>query len=130
MYEAITYGIKVAVLPEYDARQSAPEEGYYFWAYTVTITNRSERAVQLKSREWRITDASGHTQQVNGAGVVGKTPKLAIGESFTYTSGCPLRTPQGLMAGSYQMQAEDGEMFNVEIPAFSLDCPKSAMRPN
>ena len=108
----------------------SPEDDYYFWAYTVTISNDGAQTVQLKNREWRITDASGHTQEVRGAGVVGKTPTLAVGESFTYTSGCPLRTPQGLMVGSYEMIADDGEVFLVDIPPFSLDCPHSDALPN
>lgn len=130
MYETVTRGIRVSVLPEYVESQSEPENHYYFWAYTVTIANDGEETVQLKSREWRITDANGHTQEVRGSGVVGKTPVLDAGETFTYTSGCPLRTPQGVMVGSYQMETSDGEMFDVAIPAFSLDCPGSTVRPN
>ncbi len=130
MYEATTHGVRVAVLPEYVESQSEPEDNYYFWAYTVTITNIGHETVQLKTRAWRITDAQGHTQEVRGPGVVGKTPVIAAGESFTYTSGCPLRTPQGLMVGSYQMEGADGELFDVDIPAFSLDSPDGDRRPN
>jgi ApaG protein len=123
MYEAITSGIRVRVAPSYIAEQSEPEDNYFFWTYTVEISNQSEAAVELKSRIWRITDALGHTEEVRGPGVVGQTPVIAPGASFTYTSGCPLRTPQGLMVGSYQMVDEDGTLFDVAIPAFSLDSP-------
>jgi ApaG protein len=123
MYEAITRGIRVRVTPNYLADQSEPDDNYYFWAYTVEIINESASPVELKSRYWRITDAQGHSEEVRGPGVVGQTPAIAPGASYSYTSGCPLRTPQGLMVGSYQMVDEDGTMFDVAIPAFSLDSP-------
>jgi ApaG protein len=126
MYEAVTRGIRVRVTPAYVEEQSTPEESYFFWAYKVVIANEGNETVQLKSRIWRITDARGHTEEVRGPGVVGQTPVIAPGESFSYTSGCPLRTPQGIMVGSYQMKNERGELFDIAIPAFSLDSPFAA----
>jgi ApaG protein len=126
MYEAVTRSIRVRVTPAYVEEQSTPEENYFFWAYTVVIANEGDETVQLKSRVWRITDAGGNTEEVRGPGVVGQTPVIPPGESFSYTSGCPLRTPQGIMVGSYQMEDERGELFNVAIPAFSLDSPFAA----
>lgn len=123
MYRATTHGIRVTVEPLFLEDRSSPEEGRFFWAYTVEIANLGERTVQLRSRYWRITDGEGRLQEVRGPGVVGQEPVLAAGESFVYTSGCPLTTPTGIMAGWYQMERDDGEMLNVEIPAFSLDCP-------
>ncbi|MDX2155368.1 MAG: Co2+/Mg2+ efflux protein ApaG [Hyphomicrobiaceae bacterium] len=123
MYEAVTRGIRVRVTPRFLDDQSAPDEGRYFWAYTVEISNGGETTVQLKTRQWLITDANGRRETVNGPGVVGKTPTLAPGQSFTYTSGCPLTTPSGIMSGSYQMQMPDGRMLDVTIPSFSLDSP-------
>lgn len=123
MYEAVTRGIRVRVTPQFIEDQSEPDDSQYVWAYTVDITNDGETTVQLKSRHWVITDANGRREEVKGPGVVGKTPTLAPGESFNYTSGCPLKTPSGIMAGSYQMQVADGSMLDVEIPAFSLDSP-------
>ncbi len=123
MYEAITRGIRIRVEPQYLEDQSAPEESRYFWAYTIVIANEGERSVQLRSRHWRITDANGRTEEVRGPGVVGKTPVLAPGESFTYTSGCPLTTPSGIMVGSYRMTDDNGRPFDVAVPAFSLDSP-------
>ena len=79
--------------------------------------------MQLKTRHWRITDASGRVQEVRGAGVVGEQPRLEPGQSFEYTSGVPLPTPSGFMAGSYRMVTDKGEPFDIEIPAFSLDSP-------
>lgn len=125
MYEAVTRKIRVRVTPEYLPDQSEPEDGRYFWAYKVEITNLGDETVQLKSRHWRITDANGRTEEVRGPGVVGEQPTLEAGKSFTYSSGCPLRTPQGLMVGSYQMVDSDGTLFDVAIPAFSLDSPFS-----
>ncbi len=123
LYEAVTRGIRIRVKPEYQEDQSTPEDGYYFWTYTIDILNQGEETVQLRSRVWRITDASGKTEEVRGPGVVGQTPTLPPGQSFTYTSGCPLATPSGIMVGSYQMADEDGRLFDVAIPAFSLDSP-------
>jgi ApaG protein len=128
MYEAVTRGIRVSVTPSYMEEESTPEENYFFWAYTVLIANESDETVQLRSRVWRITDARGNTEEVRGPGVVGQTPVIPPGESFSYTSGCPLRTPQGIMVGSYQMADARGELFNVAIPAFSLDSPFAARK--
>ncbi len=122
-YEAVTDGVRVRVEPEFVDEQSSPEEGYFFWSYTVEISNDSKVAVELRSRLWQITDADGRREEVRGAGVVGQTPKIEPGETFTYTSGCPLRTSSGIMVGSYQMVDEEGRLFDVAVPAFSLDSP-------
>jgi len=123
MYEAVTRGIRIRVTPQFLEQESSPDESRYLWAYTIDIRNEGSETVQLRSRYWRITDASGRTQEVSGPGVVGQTPVLAPGASFRYTSGCPLQTPSGIMAGSYQMTSAAGELFDVTIPAFSLDSP-------
>ncbi len=93
------------------------------WSYTVTIENKSPETVQLMSRYWHITDAVGHIQEVRGPGVVGAQPVLEPGQVFEYTSGCPLPTASGAMAGKYQMKAASGEAFEAEIPAFLLESP-------
>ncbi len=111
--------------PQFVADRSSPRDAYYFWAYTIEIANKGAATVQLKTRHWRITDALGRVQEVKGAGVVGEEPVLAPGESFEYTSGVPLPTPSGFMAGSYGMVGTDGERFDIEIPAFSLDAPNA-----
>ena len=122
-YEATTRDITVRVSPSFLEKDSSPAEDIYFWAYTVEIVNGGPGTVQLVSRHWRITDSEGRTQEVRGPGVVGEQPTLPPGETFRYTSGAPLRTPSGIMLGSYQMTGEDGEVFDVVIPAFSLDSP-------
>jgi ApaG protein len=129
-YEATTRDIRVSVEPSFLDKDSAPADDYYFWAYTVEIANRGSTTVQLLSRHWRITDSEGHTQEVRGPGVVGEQPTLEPGESFRYTSGAPLRTPSGIMLGWYGMVAADGEQFDVEIPAFSLDSPYGSQKVN
>ena len=125
MYQAVTRGISVTVTPRYMPEESSPEQGRYFFAYTVEIINGSLDRIQLRSRYWRITDEHGHVQEVRGAGVVGEEPVLGPGESFSYTSGCPLPTPSGTMQGTYLMETAGGETFDVEIPAFSLDIPRT-----
>jgi len=123
MYEAVTRGIRIRVTPHYLEEQSSPDESEFFWAYTIDIANEGDETVQLRSRVWRITDGQGQTEEVRGPGVVGETPTIHPGKSFSYTSGCPLHTPSGIMVGSYQMVDAKGQMFDVAIPAFSLDSP-------
>ena len=123
MYHTVSRGIEVKVTPRFLPDRSSPENGYYFWAYTITLTNLSRETVQLKTRHWRITDALGRLQEVRGAGVIGKEPVLRPGEDFEYTSGVPLPTPSGIMTGRYQMVNESGERFEIEVPTFSLDSP-------
>jgi ApaG protein len=123
MYSAVTRQVEVSVSPEFLPQESSPERGTYFWAYTVEITNHGEDAVQLIDRYWSITDGRGRLQEVKGPGVVGEQPLLRPGETFRYTSGCPLETPDGIMVGHYGMVDELGERFEVAIPAFPLDSP-------
>lgn len=121
MYRAVTRDVEVTVKPSFSAERSSPANGYYFWTYTIAITNLGDDTVHLKTRHWRITDALGRLQEVKGPGVVGEEPVLKAGESFEYTSGVPLPTPSGFMVGSYGMATPAGEHFDIEIPAFSLD---------
>ncbi|HEY0052458.1 MAG TPA: Co2+/Mg2+ efflux protein ApaG [Caulobacteraceae bacterium] len=123
VYEACTDDVVVRATPIYLPSHLNPEEGRWTWAYTIEIENRGVQAVQLLARHWVITDANGRVDQVVGAGVVGEQPVIAPGGAHRYTSGCPLPTPSGSMAGSFQMQWADGERFDAEIPAFSLDVP-------
>ena len=123
MYTALTRQVKVTVEPTFEADQSDPNEGRYFWRYVVEIANLGARPVQLLERRWRITDGEGRQQEVRGPGVVGEQPVIEPGEAFRYASGCPLATPNGIMVGEYRMVAADGESFDVAIPAFSLDSP-------
>jgi len=125
MYRETTRAIQVTVEPSFVEAESSPENGHYFWAYKIEIQNLGGEVVRLRSRHWRITDANGKIEEVRGVGVVGKQPVLKPGESFAYTSGCPLTTPSGIMVGTYQMQAENGELFSIAIPAFSLDVPNA-----
>lgn len=125
MYRSITRDIEVTVKPQFVPERSSPQNGYYFWAYTIEIANHGPDTVQLKTRYWRITDQLGRVQEVRGPGVVGEQPVLAPGESFEYTSGVPLPTPSGFMVGSYGMIGSRGEAFDIDVPAFSLDAPGS-----
>jgi ApaG protein len=123
MYERTTRGVRVAVQPSYLADQSDPDEGQYLWSYTVIIENKGPEPVQLVSRYWHITDGMGHIQEVHGQGVVGAQPVIDPGQTFQYTSGCPLPTASGHMVGRYQMRAASGEAFEAEIPPFILESP-------
>ena len=129
-YTATTRQIRVSVTPTYMDDQSAPSDNHFVWAYQVSIKNMGQETVQLLSRHWKITDARGELHEVRGPGVIGEQPTLEPGDSFEYTSGTPLHTPSGIMLGTYQMQNERGENFDIEIPAFSLDSPYQPIRLN
>ena len=122
-YVAVTHNIRVYVDPEYLQEQSDPLANRYFWAYAVEISNESDKTVQLKERTWVITDGNGEVERVHGPGVVGEQPILNPGDAFQYTSGCPLTTNSGFMVGTCTMQGEDGELFEIDVPAFALDLP-------
>src|ERR1700744_6528252 len=128
MYERQTRSIHVAVKPAYLDDQSDPADGRYVWSSTVTIENRGPEPVQLVSRYWNIMDAVGRVQELRGPGVVGAQPVIAPGESFEYTSGCPLETASGYMVGRYKMVSASGEAFEAEIPAFLLESPYERRR--
>ena len=123
MYSAMTRNIIVNVVPFYLEDRSDPAESRYVWGYRVTIDNQSDEPVKLLSRYWQITDGTGRVEEVRGAGVVGDQPDLDPGDSYQYTSGCPLSTPSGFMVGRYTMRSKRGELFDIDIPAFSLDLP-------
>jgi len=121
--ESSTRGVRVSVVSEYSAERSRPAEEQWFFLYTITITNAGHETVQLISRHWIITDANGRIEEVRGPGVVGQQPVLEPGESFTYTSGCPLPTAFGTMEGTYQMVTKGGEHFDAKIAPFTLSEP-------
>ena len=121
--EAVTRGVRVKVESEYAPERSQPLKSQWFFLYTITIVNEGAEPVQLLTRHWVITDGTGHVEEVRGPGVVGKQPLLRPGESFEYTSGCPLSTPFGVMEGTYQMVTDSGEPFDVKIAPFTLSEP-------
>jgi ApaG protein len=123
---AITEGVLVEVKSAFVPERSQPERGEYFFAYTVRITNSGEQTVQLVSRHWIITDGDGRVEEVRGAGVVGQQPVLHKGQSFQYTSACPLATPWGEMRGTYQMVRDDGSGFDARIAPFELAIPAAS----
>lgn len=123
MSEACSNGVRVRVRSEFVRERSDPSRGQYYFAYRIRIQNESDRQVQLISRYWLITDAHGRTEEVSGPGVVGEQPTLQPGQSFEYSSACPLGTPFGSMEGSYQMVNEKGEKFDAEIAPFRLAEP-------
>src|SRR5580692_6772629 len=117
-YLANTRGIALSVEPTYLETRSSLDSSQYFWTYRVTIENQGRETVQLLSRHWMITNSRGELTEIKGAGVIGKQPFLKPGESHTYTSGANLNTPSGMMGGSYLMETDSGERFDVEIPTF------------
>jgi ApaG protein len=121
--EALTDGLRVVVRARYSAEHSDPARSHWFFLYTIQISNEGSQTVQLTDRHWIILDGSGHTEEVQGEGVVGQQPVLEPGQMFEYTSGCPLSTPFGSMSGSYRIQRSDGTTFDAEIGLFELIQP-------
>ncbi len=121
--DAKTQGVRVQVVSKYSPERSQPTGSRWFFLYTVTISNEGDETVQLLTRHWVITDGAGQIEEVRGRGVVGKQPTLAPGESFEYTSGCPLGTSFGIMEGSYQMITASGDHFDAKIAPFTLSEP-------
>ena len=112
--------IIVEVKSEYIPDQSNPVEEIYFFSYNIKIINNSNQTAKLLSRYWHITDGLGNSEDIHGPGVVGKTPKINPGESFSYTSYCPIKTPIGSMKGSFRMVNQDKYEFEVEVKKFKL----------
>ena len=123
MSSATTRGIRVDVRTRFLPESSDPRGGVWAHAYEVTISNGSDRAVQLISRHWIIRNEHGVEEHVRGAGVVGEQPRIAPGGRYTYTSGCPLDTSVGTMEGSFQMVDDHGERFDAKIAIFTLSEP-------
>lgn len=123
MYESRTRDVSIRVEPEFLSEQSSPADDLYIWAYTVEIENHGTEDLQVVKRFWKIADRNGQVQEVHGEGVVGETPTVKAGETFSYTSGAPLSAPSGVMLGSYGIKTHEGEHFDAAIPAFSLDSP-------
>jgi ApaG protein len=120
MSEAVTNNIRVEVMSQYSAENSRPLQDVWVFEYTVRITNQGTETVQLLTRHWIITDGLDHVEEVKGPGVIGEQPVLAPGESFKYSSWCPLKTPTGVMHGTYQMVRAGGAQFDIEIAPFAL----------
>ena len=123
MSVAITKGIRVAVAARYLEDKSEPGDDKYIFAYEITISNEGADEAQLVARHWIIQDATNYVDEVIGEGVVGETPVLEPGRSFTYTSFCPLRTEWGIMKGTYGMVRPGGQEFDAVIAPFALMTP-------
>lgn len=120
---SVTNGIKVEVESRFIPERSSTQEQQYFFAYRVKISNEGDGTAQLVSRHWIITNADGEEQEVRGPGVVGEQPVLKPGDTFEYTSFCPLTTAVGTMHGSYTMVTPDGATFEAAIAPFTLAVP-------
>ena len=130
MYTCTTHNIKVTVIPTYLTEQSEPAEQHFVWAYTIKLENLSDVTVQIMSRYWHITDATGSIQEVRGPGVIGEQPVIEPGDTYQYSSGAALKTPSGVMVGTYELSTPDGASFLIDIPLFSLDSPMALERAN
>ncbi|AFX98978.1 hypothetical protein A1OE_793 [Candidatus Endolissoclinum faulkneri L2] len=130
MYSKTTRNIHVTVISVYLDGYSSPSNNHYVWAYRVKIKNSSKEIVRITKRHWQIIDSTGIIREISGIGVVGNQPILKPEEHFEYTSACPLTTPSGIMVGSYTMETNEGIIFKVSIPAFSLDSPHDTIQIN
>jgi ApaG protein len=124
MISAVTDGVKVSVMTEYQPEYSSPSQAHYVFTYRITIENEGNSTVQLLRRHWFIYDAHGMAREVEGEGVVGQQPILEPGETHAYVSGCNLRSSLGKMGGTYLMERIiDGKQFRVNIPEFTMVVP-------
>lgn len=130
IYSTVTHSIQVSATPEFLGHEIVNDEDRYAWAYHIHIENLGERKVQLLNRHWIVIDANGKVQEIKGPGVVGTQPTIEPTEGFEYTSGTFLPTPTGMMMGKYEMATEEGELLEINIPAFSLDSPEVKIRVN
>ena len=130
LYEDVTDGVRIRVRPKFMYDESEPAAGRFMWSYTVDVENESERTWTIVRRHWRIVDAFGRMQAVDGEGVIGQTPTLGPGERFSYTSGAPLSAPSGVMSGTYDLIDDAGDELQARIPLFSLDSPYDTSRPS
>ena len=118
------YSVAVSAKAFYVEDQSDPDKNHYVFGYTIRVTNTGTIAAKLVSRHWVITDSNHRVEEVRGIGVIGQQPTLEPGQSFEYTSGCPLASPVGTMRGEYELAAIDGEKFEARIPEFTLSVPR------
>lgn len=125
MEDSSHYAIEVEVAPRFLDEQSAPADGRYAFAYTISIQNRGNVGARLVARHWRITDEQGRVERVDGEGVVGEQPRLRPGEAFRYTSAVMLSTERGTMQGHYDMVADDGTEFAAPVAPFVLSVPRT-----
>ena len=130
LYEEVTGGVRIRVRPRFMHDESEPGRGKFMWSYTVDVENESDRTWTIVRRHWRIVDAAGRRQDVDGDVVNGQTPTLGPGERFSYTSGAPLSAPSGMMSGTYDLVDEDGAQLVATIPVFSLDSPYDQSLPS
>tara|TARA_Y100001970_G_C13646232_1_gene561337 strand:- start:64 stop:465 length:402 start_codon:yes stop_codon:yes gene_type:complete len=121
--EAITAGVKIQAVSKFIPEHSNPDIPRYFFAYWITITNTSEFSIKIIDRHWKIIDANGKENFVDGEGIVGKQPIIKINNSFSYNSFCPLETEFGIMEGHYQVKRDDGHFLKISIPQFQLISP-------
>jgi ApaG protein len=122
---AITKGVRIEVRSRYVPARSLPSARRYAYEYTVRMRNDGAATVQLISRHWVLTDATGKISEHRGAGVVGEQPVLRRGQTFEYTSNAVLETPRGQMHGSFQMQTQNGRTFDALVAPFLLSLPYS-----
>jgi ApaG protein len=124
MVEKNTRNIVVKVTSRFEENHSVVSEGQYFFSYHITITNLTEKRVQLLRRCWFIKDYTAFSKKVEGDGIIGKQPIIEPGESITYTSFCELHSGLGEMQGYYTfISFSDLREFQVEVPLFHLSAP-------
>lgn len=124
MSDTTTHDIRVGATAYHLPEESDPEADLYVFGYRILIVNHRDEPARLISRQWTIIDGEGQTRVVKGPGVIGQHPRLEPGQAFKYASFCKLATPWGTMEGTYQMQRDDGSMFEINIGRFYLATDK------
>jgi len=113
--------ININVESNFIKERSSSAVPIYLFSYNIEIYNGGAEEVRLLSRYWHIKDGNGHVEEIRGPGVVGLKPLIGSDEIFKYSSYCPLKTPFGVMSGSFQLKNRRQDIrFDVLIPPFSL----------
>ena len=121
MIQKITNGIKISVQSKFEGSYFDGESLKFAFKYKIEIENNNPYSVQLISRTWNIFDALNFVKIIEGDGVVGNKPIIKPFESYSYNSGCLLKSPVGAMNGKYKMiRIPNEQEFDVEIPNFKL----------
>lgn len=124
MRNKIISTVEIHVKTWFRSDLSSPDEQQYFFNYRIIIENKGSNSVQLLHRHWMVEHLIYGIQHVDGPGVVGEQPIIAVGDRFEYISGCEFWMPIGRMSGFYTFQNLDTEqLFSVPIPLFTLEFP-------
>ncbi len=124
MIQQITRGIKITVKTCFQGTFTKDRKLHFAFRYHITIKNQSNDSVQFNSRWWHIKEVLSESETTIDKGLSGKKMVLKPGESHTYSNGCLLTSPFGLIHGHFNMvNFTSTRKFKVFVPKFRLSVP-------